>query len=88
MVDNVLTLLFTKGYQTMLKRIIPFTALLIIGATITASALSDSERSDCPGKIICPLTGELVCKDKCPLDANETQLEDQQAQLPECCRKE
>lgn len=73
----------------MLKRIIPFTALLIIGATITASALSYSERSDCTGKIICPLTGELVCKDKCPLDANETQLEDQkQAQLPACCRKD
>lgn len=25
----------------------------------------------CPGKIVCPLTGELVCRDECPrLDAN------------------
>lgn len=29
------------------------------------------ERGDCPGKVVCPLTGEEVCKDQCPLiDAN------------------
>ena len=27
------------------------------------------EREDCPGKMTCPLTGELVCKDRCPLGA-------------------
>ena len=26
-----------------------------------------SERADCPGKIVCPMTGELVCRDQCPL---------------------
>ena len=72
----------------MLKRIIPVIALLIIGSGLTTSALSESERPDCPGKIICPLTGELVCKDRCPLGVDETQPEDdQQAQLPACCRK-
>lgn len=25
-----------------------------------------ADRPDCPGKIICPLTGELICKDRCP----------------------
>ena len=28
---------------------------------------SDAERPDCPGQITCPLTGEPVCRDKCPL---------------------
>ncbi len=28
---------------------------------------SDADRPDCPGQITCPLTGELVCRDKCPL---------------------
>ena len=31
----------------------------------TASA----ERADCPGKIVCPITGELVCIDQCPAGA-------------------
>ena len=24
------------------------------------------DRVDCPGKIVCPRTGDLVCRDKCP----------------------
>jgi hypothetical protein len=24
------------------------------------------ERTDCPGKITCPLTGEVICRDQCP----------------------
>ncbi|MBI4586007.1 MAG: hypothetical protein HY717_18510 [Planctomycetes bacterium] len=24
-------------------------------------------RSDCPGQIVCPITGEKVCRDQCPL---------------------
>jgi len=27
------------------------------------------EREDCPGKIICPITGELICADQCPAEA-------------------
>jgi hypothetical protein len=26
------------------------------------------EREDCPGKIVCPLTGEVICADQCPLE--------------------
>jgi len=34
-------------------------------------AVASSERTNCPGKIVCPLTGKLVCKDQCPArDAN------------------
>lgn len=29
-------------------------------------AQADATRTDCPGKIVCPQTGELVCRDKCP----------------------
>ncbi|MCH8270912.1 MAG: hypothetical protein IH985_06840 [Planctomycetes bacterium] len=32
-----------------------------------ASGAGEPERADCPGKIVCPVTGELVCKDQCPL---------------------
>ncbi len=28
---------------------------------------AETQRSDCPGKVVCPLTGEEVCKDQCPL---------------------
>jgi hypothetical protein len=29
-------------------------------------AQSRAERLDCPGKIICPQTGERICRDRCP----------------------
>lgn len=29
-------------------------------------AQSRAERPDCPGKITCPQTGEIVCRDECP----------------------
>lgn len=46
--------------------------LLLVGVTVAASGINGStERADCPGKVICPITGEEVCKDQCPLiDAN------------------
>jgi hypothetical protein len=27
---------------------------------------SGTDRADCPGKISCPLTGEILCRDQCP----------------------
>lgn len=45
----------------------------IAGITLGAIGLSgsdpttDSQRADCPGKIVCPLSGDEVCKDQCPL---------------------
>ena len=42
--------------------------LLLVGVTVAASGFnSPTERADCPGKVTCPITGEEVCKDKCPL---------------------
>ncbi len=69
----------------MMKRIVPVVVLLALGAGITAFATSDrAERPDCPGKIVCPLTGEPVCKDRCPLGATAA---DETTPLPACCVK-
>ena len=43
--------------------------LITLGGVALAS--TKAERADCPGKITCPRTGELVCRDRCPTaDAN------------------
>ena len=69
----------------MMKRIVAGTALLALGAGITAFATADRvERPDCPGKIVCPLTGEPVCKDRCPLGATAA---DETTPLQACCRQ-
>lgn len=58
--------------------------LLSLGRLVSAGAGGDAERLDCPGKIVCPLTGELVCEDRCPLGTEEPVV----AELPPpCCRK-
>ncbi|HUG68507.1 MAG TPA: hypothetical protein VMM76_12210 [Pirellulaceae bacterium] len=45
--------------------------LLMFGISVAAYGFSRAgervERADCPGKLACPLTGEVVCKDQCPL---------------------
>jgi len=45
---------------------------LAAGAAGFASASKITATNDaCPGKIVCPRTGELVCRDQCPrVDAN------------------
>ncbi|MGH2667942.1 MAG: hypothetical protein ACRDH5_02265 [bacterium] len=45
-------------------------------------AFASGARADCPGKIICPITGEEICKDQCPLGADRTKTEP----VPSCCR--
>ncbi len=35
-------------------------------------AFAGTQRSDCPGKVVCPLTGNEVCKDQCPLSVKKT----------------
>ena len=36
-----------------------------LGAVKLAAA--NMERADCPGKIVCPETGKLICRDQCPM---------------------
>lgn len=57
-----------------MKRIATWTTALLVlvglsvGAGLAANGLTaGTQRSDCPGTVECPLTGEEVCKDKCPL---------------------
>lgn len=49
------------------------TFIALITTTIAATSLGaiglvspTQDRPDCPGKIVCPITGELVCRDGCP----------------------
>lgn len=68
------------------KTFIGLTAAVIAASSLGAIGLASqsTQRADCPGKIVCPLTGELVCKDRCPL-GDQTAAE-HSAELPACCR--
>lgn len=62
----------------MLRRahILPIVAVAVL-ATATVGSLklaqAQADRPDCPGKIVCPLTGEQVCRDRCPtVDPNRS----------------
>ncbi len=48
-------------------------AVGFIAVTGLVLAQTRSQRADCPDKIICPLTGEKICRDKCPtVDPNRS----------------
>ncbi len=56
--------------MTRRRNIVIWTTLGLIAAMAAGTTTMHrprAERTDCPGKIICPATGELVCRDKCPL---------------------
>lgn len=58
-------------------------AAAVAATAYTVPSSSSIDRADCPGKIVCPLTGELVCKDRCPLGKPQNE---EQTLLPDCCR--
>ncbi|MSR29348.1 MAG: hypothetical protein EXS03_07235 [Phycisphaerales bacterium] len=70
----------------MLKRIATALVLLatVVGVSYAVSSYGTS-RPDCPGKVVCPLTGELVCKDRCPLSADAMPTD--ASTTPSCCAK-
>jgi hypothetical protein len=46
-------------------------AVVLVAVAGIVLAQSRAERTDCPGKIICPVTGEIICRDQCPaIDQN------------------
>lgn len=53
--------------MTKRRNIVIWTALGFAAAMAAGAATIHQARADCPGKIVCPLTGDLVCRDKCPL---------------------
>ncbi|GBC99972.1 hypothetical protein HRbin17_02505 [bacterium HR17] len=47
------------------------TLLALLGALVGASASVSVQRTqatECPGKIVCPLIGEEICRCCCPLN--------------------
>jgi len=67
------------------KTFIGLSAAVIAASCLGAFGLASHsvQRPDCPGKITCPLNGELVCKDRCPL--GEQVASEQLAEVPTCC---
>ncbi|MGE0229717.1 MAG: hypothetical protein AB7U23_14530 [Dehalococcoidia bacterium] len=73
----------------MRKTLIALAVLALIGGGVAIAAsggddatVRDPNRADCPGMIECPLTGELICADECPLGkGNEAE-----GDVPPCCR--
>jgi len=66
---------------------IPVAMLATVGLAVGAYAVNarvSADRPDCPGQIRCPLTGELVCRDLCPLNKSEATAAEQHT--PPCCR--
>lgn len=49
----------------MRKKILLTLALIGLGVGSVA-AYTHVTRSDCPGKMVCPLNGNVICKDQCP----------------------
>lgn len=55
---------------------------LVLVAAAYPPASTEAHRGDCPGKVICPLTGQEVCKDKCPLTATAEKTDATRADCP------
>lgn len=52
----------------MKRALLSLAAVAVVGLMVAAvGAAVGNQRSDCPGKVICPLTGDEVCRDQCPL---------------------
>ncbi len=45
--------------------------LLGAGTSWMAVGAAETDRPDCPGTIECPLTGDKVCVDRCPAEAQQ-----------------
>lgn len=70
-----------------MKRTLVWAAAIVLVLTGAAfahwSARTCERRADCPGKIFCPLTGEEICRDACPLGSGSTGAKTTAA----CCAK-
>ncbi len=53
--------------RTRITAVVMLTGLGIAVSGSFGLSSSDADRPDCPGQIACPLTGEPVCRAKCPL---------------------
>ncbi len=53
-----------RTHKTVTLGAIGLVGLVALAAIVVAQG--SAEPRDCPGKITCPITGEEVCRDKCP----------------------
>lgn len=70
----------------MMKNTTSIALVVAVAIAVTVFAVSSSSstsRTDCPGKIVCPLTGDLVCKDHCPLGKEKNE---ERPVLSSCCQ--
>ena len=44
-----------------------WTISIVVLAILSVTTLGAVKRADCPGKIVCPETGKLICRDQCPM---------------------
>lgn len=44
---------------------------LALAGSLLALEIARGGASDCPGTIICPITGQEICRDQCPLVDSE-----------------
>jgi len=64
-------------------------ALTLGGAAAWSSGVVDTPNAECPGRIVCPVSGEVICADRCPLDSAVEPVSlnpaAEPAQTPLCC---
>jgi hypothetical protein len=53
-----------RKMKVLVSVVLPMVGLIAVAGIVYAQ--SGTQRDDCPGTISCPLTGEVVCRDKCP----------------------
>ena len=71
-----------KKRVLMVLMLMAVASVALAASGLVAGNATPSERASCPGKIVCPLTGEPVCIDRCPVDAPRVEIESKQAS---CC---
>jgi hypothetical protein len=52
--------------MTMNTALVGLGGLVLAAASALGLAAAGTKRADCPGKITCVATGELICRDQCP----------------------
>lgn len=53
-----------------MKKVLMTCLVVLLGMSVgwvTLTWAGDGTRTDCPGRIECPLTGSKVCADQCPI---------------------
>lgn len=69
--------------RKVLWTLVALSLVLAAGLYVFPSVSGSQEKPDCPGTIVCPISGRIVCIDRCPL--RETGSEE--SHRPGCCRK-